>query len=192
MKKIILTFGLLVLLGTTHAQAFKIGENRASFGVGFGWVDKKVNNSNSTHFPSPNAIIERGILPFKNIGFFSIGAQFGLHYGHHNGVELSTQKKYNESWTSVYFVPRIALYFHELLVEEADDFPENIDLYGGVGIGFNFLSHNISLDVKDDTKFQLGYNIFLGGRYYFKKNMSAFAEIGYGLSFLNVGLTIRY
>jgi hypothetical protein len=191
MKKIILTFCLLSLLITVRAEAFKIGENRASFGVGLGWKNKD-SRSNSVHFPSPNALIERGILPFKNFGFLSVGAQFGFHYGFHNGISNIHGVDLKQSWTEVYFVPRVALYFHEIFYE--DDFPKNIDLYGGLGLGINFLSHRISPDVgiEDNSGFELGYNFFVGGRYYFKKHASIFAEIGYGLSFLNVGITIRY
>jgi hypothetical protein len=193
MKKIIFTICFLSLLGSIHAQAFKVNENRASFGIGFGWTDK-VQISNSTHLPSPNALIERSILPFQKIGFLSLGAQFGFHYGHHSSTIPLTSTKYEQSWTAVYFVPRLALYFHEILVEEADDFPKNIDLYGGVGIGFNFLSHKVKPEevLENDTKFKLGRHFFIGGRYYFNSNVAAFAEIGYGLSFLNAGITIRY
>ncbi|MDR0438140.1 MAG: hypothetical protein LBH22_07570 [Bacteroidales bacterium] len=200
MKKIIFTICFLGLFSTIHAQAFKIGENRASFGVGFGWTSNNVvKGSKSTHFPSPNALIERSVLPFKNFGFLSVGAQFGFHYGNHRGVGVLANHdgqpivNYKQSWTEIYFVPRIALYFHEIFYE--DDFPENIDLYGGIGIGFNFLSHRISpevIGIGDNSGFKLGYNFFIGGRYYFKPQASIFAELGYGLSFLNVGLTIRY
>jgi hypothetical protein len=93
----------------------------------------------------------------------------------------------------MYFVPRVVLYFHDWFIEEADDFPANIDLYGGVGFGFNFLSHKIKPEVLlDNSGFKLGYHFFVGGRYYFKPNVATFAEIGYGLSFLNAGFTIRY
>ncbi|MCL2682986.1 MAG: hypothetical protein FWE63_05840 [Bacteroidales bacterium] len=186
MKKTILIVCFLSLFGTIHAQAFKIGENRASFGLGFGWVHKDPVPK-SLNLPSPNILVERSLLPFKGLGFISIGAQFGFHHG------LSLEKD-KQTWTAVYFVPRVALYFHEIWDE--DDFPENIDLYGGVGFGFRFLSHKISSsiegEIKDRSGFNLGYNFFIGGRYYFKPHASIFAELGYGLSFLNAGITIRY
>jgi len=210
MKKIILTVCFLSLFSTVvRAEAFKIGENRASFGIGLGWKDKNPH-SKSRNFPSPNVLVERSILPFKKLGFLSIGAQFGFHHGFHkDGIYAFSWENrpysvsYNkQSWTSVYFIPRVALYFHEVFYE--DDFPENIDLYAGIGLGFNVLSHKIETsneisgappippNIVDNGGFQLGYHFFVGGRYYFKKHASVFAEIGYGLSFLNVGLTIRY
>jgi len=198
MKKIILTVCFLsIFCFVARAEAFKIGENRASFGFGFGWLHKDPIRK-SVNFPSPNVQIERSILPFRNFGFLSVGAQFGFHHGFNNHSPIFNLD-INQTWTAVYFVPRVALYFHELFHE--DDFPENIDLYGGVGIGFRFLSHKISVGggtpgdgvvPMDRSGFNLGYNFFLGARYYFKPHTSVFAELGYGLSFLNFGLTIRY
>ena len=190
MKKIIFTICFLSLFNTVRPEAFKIAENRASFGIGLGWKNKEPF-SNSVHIPSPNVLIERSVLPFKNFGFISVGAQFGFHYGYHNGQIPLTTVKYKQSWSEVYFVPRVALYFHEVFYE--DDFPTNIDLYGGFGFGFNYLSHKVSNNVwKDNSGFKLGYHFFVGGRYYFKPQTSVFAELGYGLSFLNVGITIQY
>jgi hypothetical protein len=188
MKKIILTVCLLGMFGAVHAQAFRNGENRASFGVGFGWINNS-RVSTSVNLPSLNALVERSIIPFKDIGFISIGAQFGLHHGYHNNKALL----YDQSWTEIYFVPRAALYFHEFFDE--DDFPKNIDLYAGIGLGFNHVSHKRSENARGldyHGGFKPVLNVFAGARYYFKPHASAFAELGYGLSFLNVGLTIRY
>jgi hypothetical protein len=35
------------------------------------------------------------------------------------------------------------------------------------------------------------YNVFVGGRYYFTDNIGAFAELGYGISILNLGLCVK-
>jgi len=199
MKKFILTVCFLSFFGTVaHAEhfAFKIGENRASFGIGFGWTEHRLTGFNRTiNFPSPNVLIERSILPFRDFGFLSVGAQFGFHHGHRNANVFDT--RFRESWTSFYFVPRLALYFHEVF--HPDDFPENIDLYVGVGLGFNYLSQRFSNNVEpgsvgreDIGGLKLGYHLFVGGRYYFNQNFAVFAEVGYGLSFLNVGITLRY
>ncbi|MCL2414487.1 MAG: hypothetical protein FWC94_04455 [Bacteroidales bacterium] len=203
MKKFILTVCFLSFFSVAaHAEhfAFKIGENRASFGIGFGWMNKGDRFGGGTwNFPSPNALVERSILPFRDFGFLSVGAQFGFHHGHRNHSASGDIPRFREFWTSFYFVPRVALYFHEIF--HPDDFPERIDLYVGVGLGFNYLSHGLSSDVtweslgpthRDNSGFKFGYHFFVGGRYYFRENMAVFAEIGYGLSFLNVGITLRY
>jgi len=191
-------------IATAYADehfAFRIGENRASFGAGLGWREGADRG-----FPAVNALVERSILPFRDFGFLSVGAQFGFHYGFANNHSTPYtvppdspvfSRDLRNSWSSFYFVPRLALYFHEVF--HPDDFPENIDLFVGVGVGFNHVSHRISEDglppgavTTTDTGFRFAYHFFVGARYYFRENMAVFAEIGYGLSFLNVGITIRY
>ena len=192
MKKLIFTFCFLLSLGAIRAEAFKINENRASFGAGLGW-NSGVGNF-STNLPSPNALVERSVIPL-NFGMISIGAQFGFHHGFQN-VNLPGGRQ-RESGTAVYFLPRMSLYFHEAFYNSDDyDFPRNLDLYTGIGIGFNHLAHkplSIHRNYPDgDTGFNFGMSFFIGARYYFKPHVAAFAELGYGLSLLNVGLTIRY
>jgi len=187
-------------IATAYAEhfAFKIGENRASFGVGLGWTHGVRNYAGTFNFPSASVLVERSILPFRDFGFLSVGAQFGFHHGHRNvGMPNLANRDFRESWTTFYFVPRLALYFHEVF--HPDDFPENIDLFVGVGVGFRHLSQRFTqnvtaIEVARDMNigFLFGYHFFVGGRYYFRENMAVFAEVGYGLSFLNVGITIRY
>ena len=186
-------------IATAYAEhfAFKIGENRASFGVGLGWTHSVRNYSGTFNFPAASALVERSILPFRDFGFLSVGAQFGFHHGHRNHDATVALPSFRESWTTFYFVPRLALYFHEVF--HPDDFPENIDLFVGVGLGFRHLSQRFTNDITPEgaardmnTGFLFGYHLFIGGRYYFRENMAVFAEIGYGLSFLNVGITVRY
>ncbi len=37
----------------------------------------------------------------------------------------------------------------------------------------------------------MGLTGFVGGRYYFSKNIGAFAEVGYGVSYLTLGAAIK-
>ena len=207
MKKLLITLFLGIIISNANAlnlntevslftsnkqPFFKIGENRASFGIGFGWVHKG-NFTNQTHFPSANFIIERSLVPFRlnqngvkrEIGFLSGGLQFGFHHG------LQNNDYFNQSWTSYFLVPRISLYFHELFHE--DDFSENIDIYGGIGLRLNFVSHHSTPAIVDnESGLKPGFNFHIGGRYYFSNHFSVFCEIGYGLSVLTAGISLRY
>ncbi|MDR2908019.1 MAG: hypothetical protein LBU91_08545 [Bacteroidales bacterium] len=195
MRKIVLLISLTISFYNLHAQAFKINENRASFGVGLGWKNnasyKEPGISRTRFWPSPNVLIERSVIPIEDVGVIAAGAQFGFHHG--SGKRDAIPNSVKESWTEVFFVPRIALYFQELFYDY--DFPENIDWYAGVGFGFNYVSHHFSEDIPnihDRNAFKLGYNFFVGGRYYFTPKAAFFAEFGYGLSYLNAGITINY
>lgn len=82
---------------------------------------------------------------------------------------------------------------------------DNWDIYGGFLIGYNMPSVTHYLitpagEVKNTegqptfvrpAKNQVTYSGFVGATYYFKKNIGAFAELGYGISLLNAGLQIK-
>jgi len=73
---------------------------------------------------------------------------------------------------------------------------EKLDLYAGASLGYYISSY------KADTPFGGSYNdsygskvlfgVFGGGRYYFKPNMAAFAEVGYNVTPLKVGITFKF
>jgi opacity protein-like surface antigen len=74
------------------------------------------------------------------------------------------------------------------------------DPYAGVGIGF--LKYNYKWESNDpgfnegayniNIGTPLGYQIFLGARYMFNDNFGAYAEVGYGLSVANAGITLAF
>ena len=73
----------------------------------------------------------------------------------------------------------------------------NVDVYGGAALYYR----SFTLKYKDSenpeysgksTGGDLGIGIFAGGRYLFAKNAGVFAEIGYGISPLQVGLTLKF
>lgn len=191
MKKIFFIIYLLSLLEIAQAQSVKNNENRGSVGMGVGWKNKEAY-ANSVHFPALGVSIERSVFPLENVGILAVGARFGFHHGFHKGKFPLSGEEYKQSWTELYFVPQATVYFQELFYEY--DFPENIDLYTGVGIGLHFLSHKVpdNFNIEKKSGFGLGYRLFIGGRYYFQKDMAFFTEFGYGGSYLNLGVTMQY
>lgn len=74
---------------------------------------------------------------------------------------------------------------------------ENIDLYGGMDLGYNIVSSKYEGDaitrtvVASSSGSYLFWGIHLGGRYYFAKTFAAFAQLGYGFGILNVGISMK-
>lgn len=75
---------------------------------------------------------------------------------------------------------------------------ENMNLYGGTNLGYNiaeaeFSTNNSQLvpDDKPSNEPAFVYSVFAGGHFYFSDNLGLYAEIGYGVSILNVGATLR-
>ncbi|KAA9354811.1 MULTISPECIES: hypothetical protein [Larkinella] len=73
---------------------------------------------------------------------------------------------------------------------------DKLDLYAGVGIGYRISSYkydgpggSIYSDSYGSGAF---FNLHLGGRYYFKPNIGAFAEVGYGVAPLKLGVAFKF
>lgn len=93
---------------------------------------------------------------------------------------------------------RGAIHLNELL--ESSQF----DVYGGVMLGYNIGSYKdkttrayngITEDYSDNYHYKLNFvtwSTFVGGRYLFSDHFGAYLELGYGLSYLNLGLTAKF
>src|SRR5690606_34703958 len=78
---------------------------------------------------------------------------------------------------------------------ESDQF----DLYGGLMLGYNIgaykdkstrTGNGITEDYSDDYRYRLSYvtwSTYVGGRYLFTERLGAYLEVGYGVSYLNLG-----
>ncbi|MDR9418134.1 DUF6646 family protein [Gracilimonas sp.] len=72
------------------------------------------------------------------------------------------------------------------------EFVENLDTYGGVMLGYNVAEAewkgqgNLSASVGGFT-----YSGFAGLRYHFTDKIGVYGEVGYGIAYLQTGLTVR-
>lgn len=77
------------------------------------------------------------------------------------------------------------------------DLVDNMDTYGGIMLGYNLASAKFDGDealealVIEPTVGGFSWGVTVGGRYHFTDNFGAFLELGYGLSVVNVGLTMK-
>ncbi len=188
MRKILLLTSLTISTFHIYADTLKIKKNGISLGVGLGWALNNPGYDRPEQYTlSPSLFIER-----KPSDFLAFGAQFGIHHRSKILYTIGSSGNVNQSSidvVDVFFVPQYALYFSDLF------FLKNIDLYMRAGLGFIYVSPHFFKAVpefeKDDGFMFIG-NINIGGRYYFRPNAALFAEFGYGLSYINVGLTVRY
>lgn len=73
---------------------------------------------------------------------------------------------------------------------------DKIDTYGGLMLGYDIVSSKWKGEGDGNTYTANGsgvaYSFFIGGRYYFSEKIGASAELGYGVSVLNVGLAFKF
>lgn len=73
---------------------------------------------------------------------------------------------------------------------------EKLDTYTGVLLGYQILTHKEFGDWGTGTPYNaasggLIWSWYAGGRYYFNEKMAAMAELGYGISYLTLGISMK-
>ena len=185
MKKIIpLTVVLFILLSqAAWPQTYKIGNNVVSAGVGLG--GSLGNYSHNAQTPAFSVQYERGIWEIGP-GVVSLGGYVGTKtYKYSYSDPYYGSGHYESKWTYTIVGVRGAYHYTGLTIP-------NLDVYAGVMASYNAVSY------KDNSGSSLHYGStvgatgFVGGRYFFAKILGGFAELGYGVSYLNVGLCLKF
>lgn len=189
MKKINYLFIALILLATTTAwsQTFEKGTKVASLGLGIG--SSLGSFDYSSQIPGISIMYEQGIAEAGNVGIIGVGGYVGFKsftYKTSAGSIDATSK-----WNYTIIGVRGALHFTGINAE-------NLDLYGGLMASYNLLNYSY----EDNSGFNsgntgnfgnsAGLTLFAGARYYFSDNLGGFAELGYGVSYLNLGLALKF
>ena len=162
----------ILLSSVTKAQDVK-GRNFINAGIGLG----------SFH------LVGTGGLPIV------ISVEHGFHEKISGGLYFGyIQRTYSTYWKYKYVVvgARGSYHFNELI---NIDNPK-VDVYGGATLyyrGYKFKYTN-EADNDFNTKTSggtVGVALHAGGRYMFTENIGGFAEVGYGISPLQLGLTVK-
>lgn len=177
MKKILSTLIVIAILSVTSHSAFAQydkGDKLLNVGIGLG--------SYYGGGVAVGAAYEYGITDFISVGaqadFYTWGYNFGSGY--------------NYRYTFLPIAARGSYHFGKLFLR---NLPQ-LDLYGGVALGYYISSY------KDNTGYSGIYNdgyggkvlfgLYGGGRYYFKPKIAGFAEVGYNVTPLKVGITFKF
>lgn len=167
-----------------NAQVYQKGQQDLHLGIGLGTT--LYGSGYRSLIPPINVSYEKGIT--DNIG---VGAYLGYASARYNYDGLNNLD-YHWRYTNIIIGGRGA-YHYDLFKEP------RLDTYAGLMIGFNvskasFHSDNSALNEDDFTAPSTGgitWSGFLGARYQFKETLGAYAELGYGVSWLNLGLRLK-
>ncbi len=207
MKTLKLALALSLLMfapaAALNAQVFDKGVTAINLGIGLGGTRYSYLNAyNSDYKTSPTLIasIEHGVASVDGIGAIGVGGLFAnksVRYKH-TSQSGSYLYDYDQKWSNTVVGLRGTIHLNEIL--ESDKF----DLYGGVMLGYNIgsykdkstVTHNgVTTDYSDNYHYKLSFvtwSTFIGGRYLFTDHLGAYLEVGYGASYLNLGLTAKF
>jgi hypothetical protein len=177
----------LLVTGMAQAQFFEKGTSVVSAGIGLGSAIGSFNYGSQS--PGISLQYEKGVWDIGGPGVISLGgyaARKGYKYSGSSG-----SFGYEEKWNYTIIGVRSAYHYNGISAEKAD-------LYGGIMLSYNILNYKYSDNSGSGTLQKgsygnaLGFTAYVGGRYLFTDNLGAFVELGYGVSYLTLGLALKF
>ena len=188
MKKL---FSLIILFGLltpffSHSQSFTKADKVVSLGIGVG--SSLGSFDYSSQIPGISLIYEQGVAAAGDVGVISLGGYLGYKsFGYETrGGNITAKSK----WNYTIIGARGAFHFSKIPNEK-------LDVYAGLMASYNLLNYsyedNSGFNTGSGGNFgnSAGLTIFGGGRYYFSDQFAGFAELGYGIAILNLGLSVK-
>lgn len=200
LKFVIPMLFLFVYSGKISAQAFVSGTNTLNAGIGIGGNFRNYSGASAT--PGFSVNYERGIWDIGSVGVVSLGGYAGIksykykqsynssHWDGNNYLHYSytTTSKWNYTIIGV----RGAFHYNAIGGDK-------LDLYAGVMLSYNALSYKFIDDdpYHDYTSGRnygsvIGTTAFVGCRYFVSEHIGFYSEIGYGISYLTIGATLKF
>jgi hypothetical protein len=131
--------------------------------------------------------VEKGISNTIGPGTISVGGLLGYRNFHYTYPGTS----YKASFDHLVVLGRGAYHYNFTT-------DSRLDTYAGVSLGLRYVGYKNTLpdgtgtDRNEYGGAELAAGIFAGARYYLTDNLGAFAELGYDMSYLKVGISGRF
>lgn len=172
---------LLIAFTQLNAQMYMKGQQDLHLGVGLGTTF--YGSGYHSVLPPLNVSFEKGIT--ENIGA-------GGYLGYASSRYDYTGFDYH--WTYSYIIIGARGAYHYDVFKNP-----KLDTYGGAMLGFTIARakfHSNDPLINEDNFTNSGnggltWSGFLGARYQFREKLGGYAELGYGVSFLNIGLRLK-
>lgn len=185
MKRVLVIIALVVFAlpqMTAQTPSFEKGDKVLNLGIGLGsaWYN---GYGYSTQIPPLSASLEVGIV--DNVlekGVIGVGG-----YVAYSSYKY-TYPAYDYGWRYSNFLIGARGNFHYPLAEK-------LDTYVGLTLGINVVSEKTFggyTGVSYGSFGGLRAAGFVGGRYYFKETFALMAELGYGVTYLNIGIALKF
>ncbi len=179
MKKAIFTLLAVVIAFAAQAQQFQKGTTTANLGIGLGTALGGLGKAR----PAISVSVDHGMWDIGGPGVISLGGYIG------NTGYKYTSGSYTYKWNYTIVGVRGAYHYNGFT-----SVPK-LDVYGGAMLGYNIAKYSSDGDdasYADSYGSGLGFTGFLGGRWFFSDRFGAYAELGYGVSVLNAGVTFKF
>jgi hypothetical protein len=176
-------------LSTYEQELFRPGTTMLNLGLGAGsGLGYGSYYGTLSASPSLSLSAERGVAEGIGPGIIGVGGLLGYKAYHYDYPGTG----YKSTWTNVLLAARGTYHYNVLAIP-------SLDTYGGVSLGLRFEHHNDtyfnSLPERRNYSANKAYlitGVFAGARYFLTDKLGAFAEVGYDINYLKLGLTARF
>jgi hypothetical protein len=160
---------------------FAVGDKVVNVGLGFG-NPLYSGPGYKISVPPLSISFEQGIKDgILDKGIIGVGGYLGYAANKYETISGASGYKYSD------LVVAARGAFHYPLVDK-------LDSYAGLTFGYNIhtsRSYGTASGIDPNSSGGITYGICIGGRYYFNDKYAAMAELGYGLTWLNLGVAIK-
>jgi hypothetical protein len=184
-----------LLSATTFSQnapAFDKGDNTIGISVGIGgnWHSSVYGygyNYSYVDLPAFALTYDHGFFGDVGPGTIGIGGLLGYKYSF-----LSNYGGYDASWSD--FVIGARGTYHLTILKDKNN---HFDPYAGVLLGVRIHTYRNTYYDEFDNSYDAGgvlpaTGVFVGAKYNFTKAFGAFAEVGYDISIIRIGLNFNF
>lgn len=169
----------IIVAVTAQAQQFQKGTTMANAGIGLGTALGRLGKAR----PAISVAVDHGMWDIGGPGVISLGGYIG------NTGYKYTDLGYTAKWNYTTVGVRGAYHYNGFT-----NVPK-LDVYGGAMLGYNiakYSSDSGDSSLENSYGSGLGLTGFVGGRWFFTESIGAYAELGYGVSVLNVGISFKF
>jgi hypothetical protein len=199
MKKItfkLLIAALFLFALPAEAQSFQKGQTDINIGVGLG--NTFIDGSYRNYLPPLSISAEIGITNDVSLGgYFGIAGASSTYYYYDNGNPHWNNGNgyyYTDTYRWTYYIVGLRAAYHFGRFIQID----KLDCYAGLMLAGDFVHESYTTDspYPDHVYTHTGSSgliasIYVGARYRFNNHIGAFAELGYGISVLTVGVNFK-
>ncbi len=185
MKKILIFISVLFCLttGSFAQNTFVKGEKVLNLGIGFGGTLYS-GGYYTSRIPPVSASFEVGVKD----NLFDEKSSLGV--GGYLGFTGAKWQYGNWGYKNSSVIVGVRGVLHYQLVEK-------LDTYTGLLLGYNIVkSEEFGTDLGgynySSSSSGVAYSWFVGGRYWFSEKFAGMLELGYGISYLNIGVSLKF
>ena len=179
-----MVLALYLPLANLNAQTFDQGDKVLSFGLGLGSTYVSWGSYYKTTVPP--VFVAGDYCLREDLGPGNLGVGGIIAYSAYKWDYDFADWGYK--YTNLFIGARGTYHFTDLV--------DKLDLYGGLVLGAKIVTakeYGTYTGYAYNTNSSgVLYDVFAGARYYFTDNLGAMAELGYGISWLKIGLSLKF